>query len=159
VTSGAHAADSITIRPATERDAAAIAQLLDQLGHPAPVSEIPARIAALRDFPGAIAVVALDGFGEVVGLETIHIFPAIHSENPVAWLTALVVLEDVRGAGVGSALVEYAESWAKQNGATRLSLTSALRRTDAHEFYARRNYENSGLRFTKTFIREGGGDA
>ncbi len=142
-------ADVITIRAPAPSDAPVLCELLAQLGYPASVSEIPARLSALASFPRAAAFVATNGYGEVVGLVTVHIFPAIHHNSPVAWLTALVVLEDARGAGIGSALVRHVEQWAAQNGAKKLSVTSGLRREATHEFYEKRDYENSGLRFTK----------
>ena len=142
-------ADALTIRPAATTDAAVLCELLRQLGYPASESEIPARLNAVASFPRAAAFVATNGYGEVVGLVTAHIFPSIHDNSPVAWLTTLVVLEDARGAGIGSALVEHVEKWAAQNGAKRLSLTSGLQRRATHDFYERRDYENTGLRFSK----------
>jgi predicted N-acetyltransferase YhbS len=103
----------------------------------------------MSNFPGAAAFVATNGYGEVIGLVTTHIIPSIHDNDPVAWLTSLVVLEDVRGAGIGSALVRHVEKWAVQNGAKRISVTSGLQRSATHDFYTRRNYENTGLRFSK----------
>ena len=130
-------------------DAPALAELLSQLGYPATVSEVPARLTAVSDFPRAAAFVATNGYGEVIGLVTAHLFPSIHDNDPVAWLTTLVVLEDVRGAGIGSALVRHVEQWAARNGAKRISVTSGLQRSATHDFYRRRNYENTGLRFSK----------
>jgi GNAT superfamily N-acetyltransferase len=141
--------DALTIRPAAISDAHALCELLNQLGYPALESEIPTRLESVATFPKAIALVATNGYGEVVGLVTSHLFPSIHDNDPVAWLTSLVVLEDARGAGIGSALVEYVENWAAHNGAKRLSLTSGLQRRATHDFYERRNYENTGLRFSK----------
>jgi GNAT superfamily N-acetyltransferase len=140
------------IRPATPSDAAVLSGLLGQLGYPASESDIPARLKALEDFPRAAAFVAADGYGEVVGLVTAHVFPSIHDNGPVAWLTTLVVLEDVRGAGIGSALVRHVEQWAERNGAKRLSVSSGLQRTATHEFYQKRGYENTGLRFSKHLV-------
>jgi GNAT superfamily N-acetyltransferase len=148
-------ADSVTIRPAAPSDAPILCELLAQLGYPASVSEIPARLSALASFPRAAAFVAMNGYGEVVGLATTHIFPSIHDNGPVAWLTTLVVLEDARGAGIGSALVRHVEQWAAQNGAIRLSVTSGMHRKATHEFYEKRDYENSGLRFTKKLAGDG----
>jgi GNAT superfamily N-acetyltransferase len=142
-------ADAITIRAAAPSDAPILCELLAQLGYPASVAEIPARLSALASFPRAAAFVATNGYGEVVGLATTHIFPSIHDNGPVAWLTTLVVLEDARGAGIGSVLVTHVEQWAVSNGAKRLSVTSGMHRKATHEFYERRDYENTGLRFTK----------
>lgn len=146
--------DAITIRPAVPSDAPVLCELLEQLGYPASVSEIPARLNAVASFPRAAAFVATNGYGEVVGLVTTHIFPSIHDNEPVAWLTTLVVLEDARGAGIGSMLVKHVEQWATSNGAKRLSVTSGMHRKATHEFYEKRNYENTGLRFTKKLAGE-----
>lgn len=146
--------DAITIRPAAPSDASVLCELLAQLGYPATVDEIPARLSAVANFPRAAAFVAINGYGEVVGLATTHIFPSIHDIQPVAYLTTLVVLEDARGAGIGSALVKHVEQWATRNGAKRLSVTSGMHRRATHEFYVKRDYENTGLRFTKKLTGE-----
>jgi GNAT superfamily N-acetyltransferase len=143
-------AESVTIRQAAPGDAPVLAELLGQLGYPASIEEIPARLAAIGEFPRAAAFVATNGYAEVVGLATTHVFPCIHDNGPIAWLTSLVVLEDVRGAGVGSALVDHVEQWAAASGAKRLSLTSGLHRRESHAFYEKRGYERTGLRFSKT---------
>jgi GNAT superfamily N-acetyltransferase len=138
------------IRRAQASDAQALSELLTQLGYPSSVSEVAGRLDALANFPSAVALVAVNGFGEVVGLVTGHLFPSIHDSQPVAWLTTLVVLEDARGAGIGSSLVGYIEEWATQNGAWRLAVTSATHREEAHAFYVKRDYERTGVRFGKS---------
>lgn len=147
--------DAITIRPAAPSDAPILCELLAQLGYPASEAEIPARLSELARSSRAAALVATNGYGEVVGLATAHILASIHDKDPVAWLTTLVVLEDARGAGIGSALVRHIEQWALQNGARKLSVTSGKQRKATHEFYENRDYENSGLRFTKKLLAEG----
>jgi predicted N-acetyltransferase YhbS len=142
-------ADTVTIRAATRADAPVLCELLGQLGYPASESEIPARLDSVANFPRAAAFVATNGYGEVVGLVTGHLFPSVHDDAPVAWLTTLVVLEDARGAGIGSALVTHVEKWAVKNGAKRISVTSGIQRKASHAFYENRNYENTGLRFSK----------
>jgi GNAT superfamily N-acetyltransferase len=148
-------AEAITIRAAAPSDAPILCELLAQLGYPATESEIPARLGAIADSPQAAAFVAINGYGEVVGLATTHLFPSIHDNDPVAWLTTLVVLEDARGAGIGSALVRHVEQWAVRNGAKRLSVTSGKQRKATHEFYEKRDYANNGLRFTKKLVGDG----
>jgi GNAT superfamily N-acetyltransferase len=137
------------IRPAVASDALILSELLSQLGYPCSPSEIPARLDAFAQYPRAAALVATNGYGEVVGLITSHIVSSIHDNDPVAWLTTLVVLEDARGAGVGSALVKHIEGWAARNGAKRLSVTSAMHREETHAFYEKRDFERTGVRFGK----------
>ena len=137
------------IRRAEASDAQALSELLTQLGYPSSASEITDRLNALTKYERAVAMVAVNGFGEVVGLVTGHLFPSIHDNQPVAWLTTLIVLEDARGAGIGSLLVNHIEEWAAQNGAMRLAVTSANHREEAHAFYEKRDYERTGVRFGK----------
>lgn len=141
--------EAVAIRPALPADAPVLSELLTQLGYPAPVSEIPQRLRALSKSSASAAFVATNRFGEVVGLITAHIIASIHDNDPVAWLTTLVVLDDARGAGIGSALVRHVERWAAEKGARRLSVTSGNHRQETHEFYEKRDYERTGLRFTK----------
>src|SRR5205807_1759256 len=124
-------------------------------GYPSEAATIPERLQKLHSRPGTIALVAEDA-GRVIGCVTVHLFNALHTSEPNAWLTALVVDESVRGKGVGSALVKRAEDWAIEHGAQRIALTSALRRKEAHEFYKSRDYEHTGVRLTKIFTKEPG---
>ena len=144
--------DSLRIRPAAPGDAAPLGRLLEQLGYPTDAAEIPGRIEKLHARPGTMVLVAEDERGQVLGVVTVHLFQSIHASEPAAWLTSLVVEEKARGQGVGSALVLRAEDWAIQHGALRISLTSALHRERAHEFYKTRDYEHTGVRLTKLFV-------
>ena len=146
--------DSLTIRQARPEDAPALGDLLTQLGYPTDAAEIPARLEKVHARPGTTVLVA-EHHGRTVGVVTVHLFAAMHSNEPAAWLTALVVDQSMRGKGVGSALVEHAERWAMQQGAHNLALTSALRRKEAHEFYKRRDYEHTGVRLVKTLSPDG----
>jgi GNAT superfamily N-acetyltransferase len=143
---------SANIRPATASDSAAISVLLDQLGYPTPVEEIPRILDSVTSFSTAIAMVAEHPERGVVGLVTAHLIPSIHETKPVAWLTTLVVLDAARGEGVGSQLVSFVEDWAEKLGISRISVTSGKQRERAHRFYEERGYDWTGLRFTKIFV-------
>jgi GNAT superfamily N-acetyltransferase len=52
-------------------------------------------------------------------------------------------------SGIGRRLMERIEAWLRDHGATRLTLTSGKQRTEAHRFYRRLGYEETGLRFVK----------
>jgi predicted N-acetyltransferase YhbS len=139
---------AITIRPAHPDDSDTIADLLGQLGYPAAAADIPGRLAKLAEHRHAVVLVAVDG-QQVVGVITSHMYPSLHSATPIAYLTSLVVAESHRGRSVGSQLTSRIEQWAKERGAARLSVTSALHRTETHGFYERRGYDRTGLRFAK----------
>ena len=140
---------NIVIRAPKPNDAAAIAALMGELGYPSEVRDIPARLSALAGDPTTIIWLGeLDG--KVVAVGTGKVFHAINQNAPVAWLTALVVAENARGRGVGQRIVRVAEEWARAKGASKLALTSALHRKEAHEFYKRLGYEHTGVRLAKT---------
>jgi GNAT superfamily N-acetyltransferase len=132
-------------------DAVALAELMTQLGYPCPPDAIPPRLQKLANDPDVLLTVA-EHEGRVVGIVTGHILHAIHKSEPVAMLTALVVLEHARGLGIGKALVAHVEDWARTRGASAMTLTSALRRSDAHAFYRRLGYEHTGLRLARSLV-------
>lgn len=140
--------ENLTIRTAVASDAPALASMLGQLGYPTDASEIPGRLARMTERPGTIVFVA-EHRNKPVAVVTVHLLPSLHTSDPNAWLTAVVVDESVRGKGVGSAIVKHAEDWARRQGAKRLALTSHLRRVEAHEFYKNREYEHTGVRLAK----------
>ena len=139
------------IRTPVDGDAATIATLLGQLGYPSTPQQVTTQLQALRrDEPASVMWVAeLDG--AVVGVATAREFAGLHIAEPVAWLTVLVVDERVRGRGVGRRLVTEAEAWARARGAKRLSLTSAVHRKEAHQFYINLGYQQTGVRLAKMF--------
>lgn len=143
-------ADSVVeIRRATDADAPAIATLLAHLGYPADMAEVPERLRRLRS-AGDDAFVA-DVAGVTAGLATVHSRAVLHAARPVVQLTALVVPPEMRGRGVGRALVDEAERWGKSRGADRLVVTTALQRVEAPLFYERIGFEHTGRRYVKRF--------
>jgi GNAT superfamily N-acetyltransferase len=136
------------LREPNPADADMLAELMSQLGYPCDPDDVQGRIEQLSNDPNVLLAVA-EHEGKVVGVVTGHLVSAIHKSGPVAMLTALVVLESARGLGIGKRLVSHVEHWARDHGASTLSLTSALRRSDAHEFYRRLGYEHTGLRLAK----------
>ncbi|HET9454631.1 MAG TPA: GNAT family N-acetyltransferase [Gemmatimonadaceae bacterium] len=137
-----------TLRAPRPADTAAIAELLDQLGHPADPADIPRRVDAIaRDPDAEMWIAELDG--RVVGFATALMIDALHMDGRVAQLTSLVVDEAVRGRGVGAQLVAEAERWARGNAALRITLTSALHRVEAHDFYRKLGYSHTGVRLAR----------
>jgi predicted N-acetyltransferase YhbS len=139
---------AITIRSAQPSDATVISGLLGQLGYPADAADIPQRLRRLAEHRHAVVLVAVDG-DDVVGVITSHVYPSLHSATPVAYLTSLVVAESHRGKSIGSQLTARVEEWAREQGAARLSVTSALHRVETHGFYERLGYDRTGVRFAK----------
>lgn len=140
---------TIHVRHAEAGDADALARLCGQLGYPSSRDAVLSRLERMvRD--GARALVAASG-GDVVGLATVHLRNMINHEAPLAQLTLLVVDEARRSQGVGRALVDEAEAWARAQGCRRIIVTTALHRTGAHAFYERIGYSHTGRRYGKDF--------
>jgi GNAT superfamily N-acetyltransferase len=140
---------SVSIRSATDRDAAVIAELLSELGYEAPPADIPARLAGVIAEGGAV-VLATDASGSALGLMHLGRHAALHTPGPIAYIMALVTRSTARHAGVGRQLVEYAKEWARETGCVRLSVTSAEKRQDAHAFYVACGMPYTGRRFATT---------
>lgn len=140
---------AIEIRTPRPSDVGEIAELLTQLGYPTRPGEVLPRLRRFAEQPKAI-MWAAEQDGQVAGLATAHVITSLHKSEPVAMLTVLVVHERARGRGIGAQLVATAEAWAREQGATAISLTSANRRLEAHEFYKRLGYEQTGVRLAKS---------
>ena len=145
--------DRILVRPATEADSAVVARLLSALGYPSSSADVPDRLRRLTGNGRAVVLLAARG-AAVVGLATAHVLSVLNRPQDVAWLTALVVDESERGTGVGRALVDAVEAFARSAGCERLSVTTHEDRTGAQAFYVRIGLEPTGRRFGKTLAPE-----
>lgn len=139
----------ITIRPATPADAESLVPLLATLGYPADAETISRRLEALRisDSSGE-TLLALSG-GRAVGFMTLHATPTLHRDTAVGRVTALAVLPEAQGLGVGHRLIAEAESRFRARGLGRIEITSGPTHAAAHPFYRHQGYADQGVRFSK----------
>lgn len=138
----------ITIRDPRPRDGEAVAALIGQLGYPASADEVGRRLKRLSS-SGTDRVVVAELGGEIVGLACLHTSLSVAHDEPAAKLSAIVVDELHRRRGIGEALMRELESEARLRGCCLLFLTTARRRDDAHAFYERIGFEETGKRFAK----------
>ena len=55
----------------------------------------------------------------------------------------LVVAEEHRGQGIGKALLDQAETWAKERSLTSVWIRSNVVRQNAHDFYLKQGYHRT----------------
>lgn len=132
----------------TSADAASVAELLGQLGYPSEAGSVSGRLARLATERHAGALVAEAG-GRIVGFAAGQVVHAMHADEPLGLLLALVVDQSARGTGVGKALVKAVEGWARARGAVRIAVLTATYREAAHRFYEHLGYERTGYRYVR----------
>jgi len=141
------------LRRAELGDVRAIVDLIaaDQIGaardggDPAPYERAFARIDA---DPAQLLVVATDGAGAVAGTLQLTCIPGLARRGGLrGQIEAVRVRADVRGRGLGGALVGWAVEEARRRGCALVQLTSDKRRVEAHRFYGRLGFTASHERF------------
>ncbi len=88
-----------------------------------------------------LAVVRTES-GEVVGTFQLTLIPGLARAGAKRLLIEAVRLaHSTRGTGLGTAMIEWAHDYGRQQGAVLAQLTSDNSRTDAHRFYEGLGYE------------------
>lgn len=88
--------------------------------------------------------------GRVVGTFQLTFTRLISGRGSLhATLNGVQVAADMRSRGIGTTMVAEAERLARARGAAALSLTSNVKRTDAHRFYERAGFAKSHAGFKK----------
>ena len=128
----------ITIRAARASDAAEIAQLTTQLGYDLTHGDAADRLSRILLREDQQFFVA-DVDGRAVGW--VHVvFTEYVDAEAFAAIAGLVVDRDHRRVGIGRALVDRAERWARDRGCAIVRLASRATRTAAHRFYETLGY-------------------
>jgi GNAT superfamily N-acetyltransferase len=131
----------LRIRRVSAVDAERVAELSGQLGYPAGVKEMKARLTKVLKDRDAVCFVAETAEGGVIGWIHVSVTPLLEVERR-AEVNGLVVDEAARGAGAGAMLLAAGEKWAKGKGCKRMSVRSNVIREKAHAFYVREGYEH-----------------
>jgi GNAT superfamily N-acetyltransferase len=132
------------VRRATRADVVPIVELTvaDQIGTPRddPSDAAPylAAFEAIDADPAHVLVVVTDAAGDVVATLQLTFIPGIARRGGTrAQIEAVRVRSDLRGRGIGGALIEWAVGQARERGCAIVQLTSNKARADAHRFYGR----------------------
>jgi len=136
------------IRPVQEKDAAALAELMTQLGYPTVERQMTERIRLILNDTNLATFVAVES-GIVCGMVGISTAPSYAHDELTGRILALVVSDHARGRGVGRKLVAKAEDYLRAKGVARLIVTTRFERKEAHRFYAMLGFAANGFRFKK----------
>lgn len=127
------------IRPATEADVGPMAELTTQLGYPVDPQTLGERFADLRTRTADEVLVAVDEDDHPIAWVHVALLATLEGSH-LAAINGLVVEEGHRSSGIGTALVDAAERWARDRGATAILVRSRSTRERAHRFYERIGY-------------------
>jgi GNAT superfamily N-acetyltransferase len=151
----------ITFRPALRDDTPAMVALFLQGDAVRPLS--PEHAAAEADHPDYLTafdtvaaspdveMFVAERDGAVIGTIKVVLVPGLAGRGRTrARFESVHVAPDLRGKGVGAAMIAFAEDIARGRGATSVELTSNANREDAHRFYRRLGFDQSHAGFRKT---------
>jgi GNAT superfamily N-acetyltransferase len=140
----------VRIREAGPEDAQPLAALLAELGYPDGDEQVRSRVATFAGDPSSFVLVA-DDAGRLLGFAAGTVMPLLHEDGSWCRLSALVVAEGSRRAGLGGALVAEVEGRARARGCRYLEVTSGERsgREAAHAFYDALGLEQVSRRYLK----------
>ncbi|MDQ0352989.1 GNAT superfamily N-acetyltransferase [Alkalibacillus filiformis] len=138
------------ILDAKHEDLQSLAYLMGELGYPTTTDEMNHRMMKINASDDYRTLV-YEQDGKVVGMT--GLIRGFHYENNNNYIriVALVVDSGERRSGIGKALLDAAEQWAKEQKASKLVLNSGNRddREDAHHFYTSQGYEAKATGFYK----------
>lgn len=131
--------NSWRIRAAGPEDVPELARLAGELGYPSTAAQIGARLKRVTADRKHTVMVAADDAGRLAGWVHVFINKLLESD-PRAEIGGLVADPARRRQGIGRALMQHAEDWARQQGVVMVSLRSNIKRADARPFYERIGY-------------------
>ncbi len=128
----------IAIREIAIADAEAAARLSQELGYPVETAVMEERIRRLASLPEHAVFVACVQ-DAVAGWIDVGVAYHLQAE-PSGEIGGFVVSSGHRSAGIGAALIERAEQWARDRGVKRMIVRCQIKREAAHRFYLREGY-------------------
>lgn len=137
-------APALHIRTAGKDDAKALLHLVRQLPDPPSPNALAARIETTGKAGGLL----LAEYGEPVGCCAWTIVATLQY-GPVGRITLLFVEARHRRRGIGSALLDRAETIFAKRGCTMIEAMSDIRRDNAHGFFRDRAFEQTSYRFVR----------
>ena len=136
------------VRHAEQSDAAALAELMTELGYPTTAKEMSARLMSILDDANFATFVAINS-EKVCGMIGLFTHRTYEHDDISGRILALVVSEKMREQRVGRLLVEAAEQFFLARKIRRVAVYTRLEREGAHRFYEAVGFGRNGFRFVK----------
>lgn len=130
--------EQISIREVKITDYNDIYLLNQELGYFYPIEKVKERIVYITENTKDIILVAKQD-NEVIGYIHGSPYELLYSDSLINIL-GFVVKEKYRNTGVGNALINHLEHWAKEKGYRGVRLVSGVNRLNAHKFYEKHGY-------------------
>jgi len=153
------AGDDIRIRDAHAGDAAAILALVPRLaatGTPAlrgraqvEAADLASIGEALRDASGACAFFVAEIDGAVAGFVQVRRVRDYYTQAEITHVSDIVVTPGAEGRGVGRALMDRAEGWAREQGHALLQLYVLPENAPARALYGKLGFAPEWLKYVK----------
>jgi GNAT superfamily N-acetyltransferase len=137
---------TVRLRPGRDADAAGFIELIAAcwVEYPGCVMDLDGEVPELR----ALATYYAQQGGALWAAEANGVVVGVVGTRPLgagAWeICKMYVARTQRGTGLAKALLDAAESHARNNGATTMKLWSDTRFVRAHRFYEKHSYVRSG---------------
>jgi len=138
------------VRTAEETDCSEITRLSNEMGYPSSfkkVCEILDMVLSHDDHQLFVAA------NDEKLLGYIHLVHSLRlSSEPFIEIAAIVVEQSVRHKGIGKALIEKTEKWAKNREFDFIRIRSNIIREDAHQFFYHQGFKK--LKTQDVFFKE-----
>ena len=135
------------IRQGISADSPYIHKLLEQLGYPQQGDRVVEAIESYFEPGYYLLVVEVDN--TIAGFASLHWFDMFHMRGNMGRITAICIQEELRSKGIGHNLLTASEEFLKSKGCVKVEVTTNLKRTLTHDFYAKNGYEINSKRFIK----------
>ncbi|MFA5908490.1 MAG: GNAT family N-acetyltransferase [Vicinamibacterales bacterium] len=149
----------MTIRPAQPADREFVLAMADRLvSFEVPAFRSKAEFAAgdrralaewFREPKPGEALFIAEHDGRPAGCVYLVTLVDYFNERPHAHLSVLAVTSEAEGKGVGSALLDHSEAWARERGSDRLTLSALVTNARARALYERRGFAGEYIRYVK----------
>ena len=136
----------VVVRPMTPADVPAVAELGVQLGYDVDTATVEAAVPQVTG-PFSTVLVA-ESAGTVVGWVHAYESVLVQYPHPFVEVGGLAVDRELRGSGIGRALIGAVETWTAARGLAEVRLRTGTVRHGAHAFYERLGYRNEKSSYT-----------